>query len=177
MYSIVLFYINKDFVIEIFLNHTKKYSKKISNARTNLVQEISNALQEEKITLSEINRISFLRGPGSFSSIRIAFATVMAIKTSHPNIICNNVSVDEIIPSPIIIKLNKATILHYFENWQVKKNEELNKDITYNSMDKNDTFKTNVIENIGYTILIKALKLKEPLYIYEPYLKPDFKQS
>ena len=131
-------------------NHEQIIRKCFTDASRNLVSEIKNLLEicpkffdsflpqsfcsiygKKHLSVEDISIISFLRGPGSFTSCRIACAIALGLKAGAPNIallpILVNEAIHELLPGVKILMRCNSTFWHLYheKTWRLVKESEL----------------------------------------------------
>ena len=131
-------------------NHEQIIRKCFTDASRNLVLEIRNLLEicpkffdffmpnaffsiygKKALSVEDISIISFLRGPGSFTSCRIACAVALGLKAGAPNIvllpILVNEAVHQLLPGVKILMRCNSTFWHLYDEkaWRLVKESEL----------------------------------------------------
>jgi hypothetical protein len=124
--------------------------KQCADASRNLVSEIKNLFEicpkffnfflsdafpsisgKKTFSVEDISIISFLKGPGSFTSCRIACAVALGLKAGAPNIILLptlvNEAIHELLPGMKILMRCNSTFWHLYDGraWKLIKESEL----------------------------------------------------
>lgn len=99
-----------------------------SDASSKLVIEIKKIV--EPMSIKSIDSIAFLRGPGSFTSSRIACAVSLGIKVGHPEVILLpillNEAIHEVLPNITILMRCNSTFWHLYDgNWKLTTEKQL----------------------------------------------------
>ena len=112
------------------------------------------------VNFKDIDRLAFVNGPGSFTSLRFFLTFAKALKVSFPNV--------EIVP------LNLLEIIGYSRNGVnnviMGGNRKFSKFFHYAKYEKKDD-SMDILEDVRLISYDEALKIEKPLYLG---VKPDF---
>ena len=137
MVLLTITFINRKFCIGIW---SKEESKFIftDNALESMASCINQLLIMMDVDMAQVNKVGLLVGPGSFTSIRIAIASILPIQLLYPNKIYLPMKLDEIVYEcdgytniPIVIKCGHR-MYHTYRNglWSNAKDVTVDKFVT-----------------------------------------------
>ncbi|QEK38485.1 hypothetical protein [Candidatus Cytomitobacter primus] len=153
MYILNMFFIQRVFFLELW-NDSKLVSKsRMEDASKDLLIEIDKILQQNEISMKHIHRVHSLSGPGSFSSIRIAYSTIIALQKVFNHIQYASFYLNDLIKNPnnLLIQLNKNIFILFQDEWKVIFKKQLDQNVTYQTIAENieQNITKNTNQNIG----------------------------
>ncbi|QEK37958.1 hypothetical protein FZC35_00995 [Candidatus Cytomitobacter indipagum] len=177
-----IFFIQREFFIELW--HGSDFTGKmhVKTPSNNLLECIGILLKRHDLSMNDLSHFNSISGPGSFSSIRIAYSTLSALKRVFLHINFSSHNMEDLLDNPknLLIRLNRNIFLVFDNKWEVKFRKELDIDQEYkmiyekemNLIDDLNDMKIELIQNAGK--LMNSINenhancIKEPLYIYMP---------
>ncbi len=171
-YGISIHFIDNSMVITAWLDN-QTYQITTQDAYSELIPQL------QKFNLHNLQWIKVLRGPGSFSSIKVVLATAQALRLALPHIKILGVTLNEIIRSiknyesvPIVLKLN-TTIWYVFETeWKIYHYSSLVNLKSCTTPHFNELNKITKAEYISWPNISEGIKNAKgsddlsPLYLY-----------
>ena len=136
MISCTITFIDRAFCIGVW-NNDVPVLQYTDNAAELLPSTLDDLLKKIDVSIHNIDKIGFLVGPGSFTSIRVTICTILAIKLVYPDKIYLSMQLQEAIYShfnhasthnlPIVIKCNHK-LFHVYTNhkWNLLNIDEIN---------------------------------------------------
>ena len=117
MYNLIVYFNNRSVCIELWRDTLVSNAATI-NASYELLSKIDSILECSGIKLSDVKKIGYLRGPGSFTTARIVSSTCAAL-VAFRKIELYGFSIDQIIPDKEIWLECNSNLSFYFnrESW------------------------------------------------------------
>lgn len=120
--TLTVSFINREFCIGIWQNDSVQFVY-TNDGSVSLADTIHDALSSLSISMSEIDKIGFIVGPGSFTSIRMLICSILAIKLVYPDKIYTAMQTHNAIYGygydtsiPIVIKCGTKLFHVYYDN-------------------------------------------------------------
>lgn len=137
MINIVLTFVERRFYFSLFDNTQLLYKSSFEDASNNMTSAIERGLYNINIAIKDIQKVAFLTGPGSFTSIRLCIATVLAIQSVYPDKIYLPMTLDEmsyIKSVPIVTRCTKDLHHVFIDEWKLMNADQIcNKTEKYTS--------------------------------------------
>ncbi|USO00473.1 MAG: hypothetical protein H6845_01445 [Alphaproteobacteria bacterium] len=175
MNTLVIFFLGRDFFIELYKYDQLIDRVEFDDASKNLIVRIGDILNSNSITINDLHRVISVSGPGSFSSIRIVCSTLHALKRVFKNMKCSTCYLNELIvdASNLLIRLNNSMFL-LFDNgkWVTILEQNLDLSKTYKVFEEYDIqAEQELITNVGKKLKDSfSNEIKKPLYVYMPVI-------
>ena len=178
MYTLFIDTHYKDILICLFKDNELIKENKITNAKSTSIETmpgIISVLNDSNITINDISKIAVIKGPGSFTGIRIGvtISKVLSYALNIPIVTLTSIDlmgINLLSPSYVSVEENNGAYVSYYDT----KADE----ITYYKKSLYEEFKQNntVVENmdIDYSKLIKYinnLKPENPYNVNPLYIK------
>ncbi len=168
MLTLTLFFLQRTFFLELW-SENKVLCKSVVEDHTKLLTAIDDLLALHSLKLENLKRFYSIAGPGSFSSLRIVYGTLSAVKQVFPSMQCGSFALEELCEGTVLVKLNKNIYLIYDGDWKTVFACDLDKNKTYTTLENYDNLKQNIINDLGKRMNKKNISvIQEPLYVYMP---------
>ncbi len=175
MHSLTMFFLQRKFFLSLWNNDKLLHKSIFEDASKLLLSEIDKLLDKEGLKMTDLKNFYSISGPGSFSSIRVAYSTLLATKKVFSNLNCASYYVNELISDDnIILKLNNNIYLVCEnEKWNTVLKKDLDLKKNYVALEEYDLdCNIKIVSDIEKNMILGASKkLKEPLYVYMPVKK------
>lgn len=195
MYNLNLFFIQREFFVELWNDEVLLDKTRTENASKDLLDHIGNLLKKHNLLMQDIARFNSLSGPGSFSSIRIAYSTLSALRRVFANVQYSSYYVEDLFNNDefyndmirsannadavynLLIRLNKNIFLVFDKSWEVKFRKDLDKRIEYRMLYESEIGIVDDLYDLNITLIcntgerlncMRSNIIKEPFYVYMP---------